>query len=208
MKVLLVNGSPHKIGCTQRALQEVANSLTANGIETEFFWIGNKPLIGCNGCKACLKTGRCVFNDSVNELLDKIDASPYYGYIFGTPVHYASASGAITSFMDRLFYGKAARFNLKPAAAIASCRRGGSSATLDQIQKYFGISDMLTVGSSYWNMVHGNTPTEVEQDLEGLQTMRTIGNNMAWLIKNIEAGKKAGLESPVKEEKIWTGFAR
>jgi multimeric flavodoxin WrbA len=206
MKVLLVNGSPHAKGCTYTALSEVAASLEKEGIETEIFQVGNKPISGCLGCGACLKTGRCVISDTVNAFLEK--AAEADGFVFGSPVHYAAASGMLTSFMDRAFYGKGKLFAYKPAAAVMSCRRGGATATFDQINKYFTISNMPIVSSQYWNMVHGTTPDEVKQDLEGLQTMRTLGSNMAWLLKSIQAGKAAGLELPQKEAPIKTNFIR
>ena len=206
MKVILVNGSPHKNGCTYTALSEVAGALNKEGIETEIFWVGNKPISGCIACKACVKTGKCVIEDTVNEFIEK--AKEADGFIFGSPVHYAGASGAITSFMDRAFYHKAGIYQGKPAAAIASCRRGGASATCDQLNKYFTICSMPVVSSQYWNMVHGNKPEEVKQDLEGLQTMRTLGRNMAWMLKCIEAGKNAGINFPEHEEKVATNFIR
>lgn len=206
MKVILVNGSPHKNGCTYTALSEVAGALNKEGIDTEIFWVGKKPISGCIACKGCLKTGKCVIDDTVNEFIEK--AKEADGFIFGSPVHYAGASGAITSFMDRAFYHKADNYQGKPGAAIASCRRGGASATFDQLNKYFTICSMPVVSSQYWNMVHGNTPDEVKQDLEGLQTMRTLGRNMAWMLKCIEAGKKAGINFPEHEEKIATNFIR
>lgn len=206
MKVLLVNGSPHANGCTYTALCEVAGALEAQGIETEIFQVGTKSISGCLGCAACIKTGKCVIDDVVNEFVEK--AKEADGFVFGSPVHFASASGALTSFMDRAFYGKGAVFANKPAAAIMSCRRGGATATLDQLIKYFTISNMPVVSSQYWNMVHGNTPDEVRQDLEGMQTMRTLGVNMAWLLKCIEAGKAAGIELPLREAKVATNFIR
>ena len=206
MKVLLVNGSPHAQGCTYTALREVAAALEKQGIETELFQVGTKPISGCLGCGACIKTGKCVIDDVVNEFVEK--AKDADGFVFGSPVHYAGASGAITSFMDRAFYGKGAVYANKPAAAVMSCRRGGATATLDQLNKYFTISNMPIVSSQYWNMVHGNTPDEVRQDLEGMQTMRTLGINMAWLLKCIEAGKAAGIAMPEREAKVATNFIR
>ena len=206
MKVLLVNGSPHAQGCTYTALREVAAALEKQGIETELFQVGTKPISGCLGCGACIKTGKCVIDDVVNEFVEK--AKDADGFVFGSPVHFANASGAITSFMDRAFYGKGAVYANKPAAAVMSCRRGGATATLDQLNKYFTISNMPIVSSQYWNMVHGNTPDEVRQDLEGLQTMRTLGINMAWLLKCIEAGKAAGIAMPEREAKVATNFIR
>lgn len=206
MKVILVNGSPHQYGCTYTALSEIADTLQKEQIETEIFWVGSKPISGCIACKGCFKTGKCVIDDTVNTFLEK--AASADGFIFGSPVHYAGASGMLTSFMDRAFYHKASLYQGKPAAAIASCRRGGASATFDQLNKYFTICSMPVVSSQYWNMVHGNTPDEVRKDLEGLQTMRTLGRNMSWMLRCIEAGKKAGIEFPVHEEKIATNFIR
>ena len=206
MKVLLVNGSPNEKGCTYTALEEVANSLNKNGIETEFFWLGNKPISGCIGCGSCLKNGKCFMEDKVNEFLNKVEKID--GFIFGTPVHFASASGMITSFMDRAFYGRSKLFKNKPAAGIVSCRRVGATAAFDMLNKYFSMNSMPIVTSQYWNMVHGNKPDEVKQDLEGMQTMRTLANNMAWLLKCIEIGKENGIEYPTNENIIRTNFIR
>ena len=206
MKVLLINGSPKKEGCTFTALSEVAKALNEEGIETEIFHVGNKPIAGCMGCGACKKTGKCKFDDTVNECIPK--AKEADGIIVGSPVHYASASGMITSFMDRLFFSSGADLQYKPAAVVASARRAGTTATLDQLSKHFSYSNMPLINSCYWNMVHGNTPEEVLQDLEGLQIMRTLGRNMARILKSIEAGKKAGVEMPVKEDKIKTNYIR
>ena len=206
MKVLLINGSPHAKGCTYTALCEVAEALNKEGIETEIFQVGTKPISGCLGCGACMKTASCVISDTVNEFLDLAEQAD--GFVFGSPVHFASASGMLTSFMDRAFYGRGNLFAYKPAAAIMSCRRGGATAAFEQINKYFTISNMPIVGSQYWNMVHGNTPDEVKQDLEGLQTMRTLGLNMAWLLKSIQAGKEAGLQLPQREPAVKTNFIR
>jgi len=210
MKVLLVNGSPHKKGCTHTALVEVAKTLNEEGIDTEIFWIGAKPLAGCTACKTCAETGRCRFNDSVNDFLDIAGSAD--GFVFGSPVHYAAASGAITSFMDRVFYtnmqsGKRS-FYLKPAAAVVSARRAGTTAAFDQLNKYFTISEMPVVSSCYWNMVHGAKPEDVAKDLEGLQTMRVLGRNMAFLLRCKEAGLKAGVQLPAQEERISTNFIR
>ena len=206
MKVLLVNGSPHEKGCTYTALKQIEEQLNKNEIEAEIFWLGNKPVSGCIGCGNCIKTGKCFIDDKANEFLEKVPETD--GFIFGTPVHFAASSGMLTSFMDRAFYGRRALFSNKPASAIASCRRGGATATLDQINKYFGISNMPIISSQYWNMVHGNTPEEVKKDEEGMQTMRTLANNMAWLLKSIEAGKKAGVRLPENETIISTNFIR
>lgn len=208
MKVLLINGSPHSKGCTYTALCEVAKEIEKAGIETEIFHIGQQPIRGCMGCGHCAEnhTGKCVFSaDSVNIALEKAKSTD--GFIFGSPVHYAGASGMITSFLDRLFYAGNV-FEYKPGASVVSCRRGGATAAFDQLNKYFTIANMPIVSSQYWNMVHGNTPQEVMQDLEGLQTMRTLGKNMAWLLKSIEAGKKCGITLPEKEEPQRTNFIR
>ncbi|BBB92550.1 iron-sulfur flavoprotein [Methylomusa anaerophila] len=210
MKVMLVNGSPHEKGCTYTALMEVADTLEVEGVNADFFWIGNKPLSGCIACKSCVEKKKCVFNDSVNDFLDL--AKDADGFIFGSPVHYAAAGGAITSFMDRAFYADllAGRqsFYLKPAAAVVSARRAGTTATFDQLNKYFTISEMPVVSSRYWNMVHGATSEDVKQDLEGLQTMRILARNMAWFLKCKEAGMKAGVPFPKREENIFTNFIR
>ncbi|MCL1945547.1 MAG: flavodoxin family protein [Chitinivibrionia bacterium] len=206
MKVLLLNGSPHKDGCTNRALCEIEKELRAENIETEILQLGIDPVSGCRGCGYCKKYKKCTISDSVNDFAHF--AKSVDGFIFGSPVHYASAGGTITAFMDRLFYSASANFEYKPAAAIISCRRGGSSAAFDQLNKYFAINSMPIVSSQYWNMVHGNTPEEVERDLEGLQTMRTLGKNMAWLLKSIESGKNSGVKIPEKEERERTNFIR
>ncbi|XUX01029.1 MAG: flavodoxin family protein [Dehalogenimonas sp.] len=208
MKVLLVNGSPHPHGCTYTALEEVANTLNAEGIETQIFQISIEPISGCIACKTCAKKGRCNFDDCVNDFVDLAQGAD--GFIFGSPVHYAAASGAITSFMDRAFYSdsNAARrsFYLKPAAAVVSARRAGTTAAFDQLNKYFTIAEMPVISSQYWNMVHGAVPEDVKKDLEGLQTMRVLGRNMAWFLKCKEAGIKAGIPFPVKEPKVRTNF--
>ena len=211
MKVLLVNGSPHKEGCTYTALTEVEKSLNKEVIETDIFWIGNKPISGCIACKACVKLKKCVFNnDKVNEFIEI--AKDYDGFIFGTPVHWAAASGAIISFLDRVFYadscGGRKSFYLKPAATVISARRAGTTATFDQINKYFGILQMPIITSQYWNMVHGAKPEEVKQDLEGMQIMRTLGKNMAFFLKCKEAGIKAGVKLLEVEPTVFTNFIR
>ena len=206
MKVLLVNGSPHPEGCTFTALKEIASVLEKNGIETELFQLGVKPISGCLGCNKCNELDKCVINDKVNEFVAK--AAEADGFVFGSPVHYASGSGAITSFMDRVFYSGGEKFEFKPGAVIVSCRRAGSTAALDQLMKYLTISNMPVVSSQYWAMVHGASPDDVRQDKEGLHTMRTLGYNMTWLLRCIEAGRKAGFPLPEREEKIWTNFIR
>lgn len=206
MKVLLINGSPNEHGCTFTALREVKKTLENNGIETELFWIGKKPVAGCTACRHCYETGKCVFNDDVNRIADKLDE--YNGMVVGSPVYYASASGQLCSFLDRLFYCNGRRMAGKVGAAVVSCRRGGATAAFDRLNKYFTISSMPVVSSQYWNQVHGSTPEDVLRDEEGLQTMRTLGQNMAWLIKSIRVGKENGVEFPVYEDKIMTNFIR
>lgn len=210
MKVLLFNGSCNEHGCTYTALKEIAEALENNGIDSEIIQIGKGPIRDCIGCGACRKLGgQCVFKDDiVNESIEK--AKDADGFIFGSPVYYAHPSGRLLSFMDRLFYAGGANFKFKPAAAIASARRAGTTASLDAIIKHFTINQMPVVSSNYWPMVHGgqNCPDDVKKDLEGLQVMRTLGNNMAWLLKCIDAGKKSGINYPTEEERIWTNFIR
>ena len=206
MKVMLVNGSHHEKGCTYTALAEVAKALNANGIETEIYQLSGKNIEGCKGCWACKKAKKCVFDDgTVNDFVAR--AAEFDGFVFGSPVYYASAAGSLISFMDRVFYSGGKFLAYKPAAAVVSCRRAGASTTFDVINKYFTINNMPIVGSNYWNEIHGNTAEEAAQDAEGLQTMRMLGNNMAWLLKCIELGKQAGIE-PVRERKIMTNFIR
>ena len=204
MKVLLINGSQHEKGCTYTALAEVAKALNANGVETEIYQVPQE-IRGCKGCWACKKTKQCVIDDGVNEFVAK--AAQFDGFVFGSPVYYASASGGLVSFMDRVFYSGGKNLAYKPAAAVVSCRRAGASTTFDVINKYFTINNMPVVGSNYWNEIHGNTAEEAAQDEEGLQTMRMLGNNMAWLLKCIALGKEAGL-APERERKIMTNFIR
>ena len=211
MKVLLVNGSPHKEGCTHTALCEVAETLNKEEIDTEIFWIGNKPIGGCIACFKCRETGKCVFDDVVNEFSEKALSAD--GFVFGTPVHYGAASGNMTAFMDRAFYSELGAhaneaFYMKPAAAVISARRAGTTAAFDQMNKYFTIQEMPVVSSRYWNMVHGTNAAEVKQDAEGLYTMRVLGRNMAYMLKCFEAGRKAGVTMPEKEGAIFTNFVR
>lgn len=205
MKVLLLNGSPNEHGCTFRALTEVADSLKKNGVDSEIVQIGKGAIHGCIGCGGCRKLGHCVFGeDGVNEVVEK--AKEADGFIVGSPVYYASPNGSILSFLDRMFYSGSRYFAHKPAAAVASARRAGTIATLDALNKYFMITQMPVVSSNYWNMVHGKTPEDVEKDLEGLQIMRILGQNMAWMLKCIEAGKEKGIVCPEGETKIMTNF--
>lgn len=211
MKVLLVNGSPHKEGCTYAALSEVAETLNQQGIETEIFWIGNKPIGGCIACKSCVKLGKCVFDDAVNQCREK--AREADGFVFGTPVHYAAASGNMTGFMDRLFYSELCgggnnTFYMKPAAAVISARRAGTTATFEQLNKYFTIQEMPVVSSRYWNMVHGANAGEARQDAEGMYTMRVLGRNMAYLLRCQEAARAAGVPMPEREPAVFTNFIR
>ncbi len=211
MKVLLFNGSCNRGGCTFTALKEISDTLNNEGIETEIIQLGNKPIRDCIGCGGCrnMTEGKCVFSDDiVNEVIEKAKTAD--GFIFGSPVYYAHPSGRILSFMDRLFYAGSAALAFKPAAAIVSARRAGTTASLDAITKHFTINNMPVVSSSYWPMVHGgqNKPDEVKQDLEGLQVMRNLARNMVWLLKCIELGKQSGFAHPIPEEQIMTNFIR
>jgi multimeric flavodoxin WrbA len=206
MNVLMINGSPHEKGCVYTALSEVAGQLNKQGIETNIFHIGTKPIHGCVACFACIETGYCVFKDDpVNECIDL--AKKADGIVIGSPVFYAAPNGALCSFLDRFFFMKAAKYAYKPAAAIVNCRRGGASAAFDRLNKYFTISNMLVVSSQYWNATHGMTPEEVKQDLEGMQVMRTLGNNMAWLLKCLDVAKDT-VPYPEKEPRQSTNFIR
>lgn len=204
MKVLLINGSPNEFGCTYTALREVEDTLNRNGVDTEILHVGKKPIAGCIACRKCKQTGRCVFQDAVNDLAARLDE--FDGIVLGAPVYYAGPAGQATAFFDRLFYSAGSRMDGKLGACVVSCRRGGASATFDRLNKYFTISNMPVVSSQYWNQVHGNTPDEVRQDEEGLQTMRTLGENMAWLLKCIQAGRAAGVNPPVREPFRPTNF--
>lgn len=211
MKVLLVNGSPHKNGSTNRALEEVAATLNKNGIETEIFRIGNRVLSGCIACKTCAKIGKCVFDDSVNKCREK--ALEADGFIFGTPVHYAAASGSMTAFMDRLFYSEFCgnqnkAFYLKPAAAVVVARRAGTTSTYDQLNKYFGLHEMPIISSRYWNLVYGASAEQVEKDTEGMYTMRVLGENMAYFLRCKEAADKLGVKLPERGQPIFMNFIR
>lgn len=207
MKVLLFNGSSNANGCTFTALNEIAKTINELGIETENLQIGTKPLRDCIGCNKCNNVNRCIFNDDiVNGWIEKVKLAD--GYIFGTPVYYAHPTGRILSAMDRLFYAAGNYFTHKPGAVIASARRGGTTATLDAIYKYFCLEQMPVVSSTYWNMVHGNTPAETLQDSEGMQTMRNLGRNMAWLLKCIDAGQRLDIKLPTAEKQAQTNFIR
>lgn len=203
-KILLINGSPHEKGCTYTALSEIADTLAKNDVESELLYLGTKPMAGCIACGKCVQTGRCVFDDKVNEVLEKLDE--YDGIVVGSPVYYAGPTGQLCAFLDRLFFCSEARMAGKLAASVVSCRRGGASAAFDRLNKYFGISNMHVVGSQYWNQVHGFTPEDVRKDEEGLQTMRSLAQNMAWLLKNVQVGKAQGVQPPEYEERINTNF--
>ncbi len=209
MKVLLVNGSPNQKGCTHQALQEVSGALNEAGVESEFYWIGNKPIAGCLGCHKCETTGKCVIDDKVNEF-HKI-AENADGFVFGTPVHYAAATGSLACFMGRTFISDFAgngnrTFYLKPAAAVVSARRAGTTATFDQINKFFTLHEMPIISSCYWNMVHGDKPSEVLKDEEGLRIMRVLAHNMAYFLKCKKAGEAADVPLPKREEFVFTNF--
>lgn len=193
MKVVLVNGSRRENGCTYTALNIIADVLKENGIETELFFVGQKAMNG-------------EMNEIVKEVAEAIKTAD--GFVVGSPVYYASPSGEVIAFMDRLFGAAEADLRFKPSAAIASARRGGTTATLDVLNKYFTYNQMPIISSRYWNMVHGNTPEDVMKDEEGVQIMKTVGRNMAWILKSIEAGKAAGVEQPVAEQKVFTNFIK
>ena len=206
MHVLLINGSHNKKGCTYTALAEVAGELERQGVETNIFHIGAKAIQGCIGCGRCFESGYCIFeDDAVNETVDL--AAKADGLVVGSPVYFAGPNASICAFLDRMFFGKADKYAYKPAAAVVNLRRGGASAAFDRLNKYFTISSMPVVSSQYWNATHGLTPEEVKQDLEGLQTMRTLGRNMAWLLKCIEAGKGT-VPYPEREPRQRTNFIR
>ncbi len=203
MKVLILNGSPREKGCTARALKEVSDTLNKEGIDTETITVGNRDIRGCISCNTCRTKGKCVFDDLVNEIAVKFEAAD--GIIVGTPVYYAGANGTIISLLDRLFYSTSFDKTMKVGAGVLSSRRAGSTSAFDEINKYFTITNMPIVSSSYWNEVHGHTAEDVEKDLEGLQIMRNLGRNMAFMIKAIHLGKeKYGL--PKNERGAFTSF--
>ena len=206
MKVLLINGGPHKSGVTAEALSEIAITLEKEGIESEIFWLGNDPVASCIGCGVCKKNGKCFRDDAVNRINERL--AEFDGFVFGSPVHYAACSGALSSFMDRLFMSSSSKMYMKPAAAVVCCRRGGASAAFDEINKYFTINCMPVVSSQYWNQVHGSNAEQARQDEEGMQTMRTLAINMAYMLKCMEAGRKAGVEIPAPPAVVRTNFIR
>lgn len=205
MKVLLVNGSSRKDGCTNVALEQAATALAEEGIDTEIYFIGNRPLSDCIACRQCRKLGRCVFDDCVNEFVQKAEEAD--GFIFGSPVYFAHPSGRLLTLMDRAFYSGSHAFMFKPGAAVLSARRAGTTASFDVINKYFTICSMPVVSSTYWNHVYGAQPEEVRQDAEGLMTMTNLGKNMAWLLKCIALGRQNGVCAP-ENVKVLTNFIR
>lgn len=206
MKVLLINGSPHEKGCTYTALSEVLAELERSGIEGEIVHIGKEAIRGCIACRSCAQKGVCVFDDAVNRVGRLLESAD--GVIFGSPVYYAGLSGQLKSFMDRLFYSHGKLLKYKPAAAVVSARRGGCATTFDDINRFLTISSMPVVSSQYWNQVHGSCPADVQKDEEGLQTMRTLARNMAWLLRCIQLGKENGVTQPTAEAVIRTNFIR
>lgn len=209
MKVLLVNGSPHAQGATYTALSVVADELNNEDIDTEIFHIGNKPISGCLACGKCTELKKCIINDCVNVFIKKAENTD--GFVFGSPVYYASMNGAMSAFMDRAFYAGNTNANLmrlKPAAGVVNARRAGNTATFDQINRYLEMTEMPVISSTYWNMTHGFTPTDVIQDLEGIQTMKILGRNMAYFLKCKNAGEKANIKPPEIPEEIRTHFIR
>ena len=207
MKVLLINGSTRKNGCVYRALSEVASALQEDGIATEIVQMGAVPVWDCSGCDFCLNNGgKCVHEDLVNEWLDK--AAEADGFVLGSPVYYSHPTGQFLALLDRLFYAGSEQFRFKPGAAIVTARRAGTSASLDVLNKYFTDACMPVVSSTYWNMAHGTEPEQLEQDLEGLQTLRNLGHNMAWLLKCLQAGKEQVILPPTQDTTQWTNFVR
>ena len=205
MLVLLLNGSPRENGNTFLSLTEMAKTLNEEGIETEIIQAGKSMIRGCVACGGCKKLGKCVFNDLVNEIAPKFEAAD--GLVVGTPVYYAMANGTIMSLLQRLFYSTQFSKTMKVGASVVVARRGGLSSTYDEVQKFFGISGMPIASGRYWNSVHGGAPGEAQEDLEGMQGMRTLARNMAFLIKSIQLGKeKFGI--PEREKGVWTNFIR
>ena len=206
-KILLINGSPNQNGCTFTALEEVAKKLNELNLETEILQLGKKPMQDCIACWQCMKTGKCAFNDVVNETAARFDE--FDGMVVGSPVYYSGPTGRVQSFLDRFFFSTSkSKVAGKIGAAVVSCRRGGATAAFERINKFFQMTNMIVPGSQYWNQVHGFTPDDVRKDIEGLQTMRTLAQNIAWLIQNKEAGKNAGVKFPEYEEFTPTHFIR
>ena len=205
-KILLINGSPNEKGCTYTALSELSSQLEKNGVETELLYLGTKPISGCTACRACGGLGKCVIEDAVNDIGGRL--SEFDGIVMGSPVYYGGPSGQLCAFLDRLFYAYGGKMAGKLAAAVVSCRRGGATAAFDRLNKYPAMNNMLIVGSQYWNQIHGSNAAQAKEDAEGLQTMRVLGENMAWLLRCIEAGRASGVQPPVYEKRIATNFIR
>lgn len=205
-KIVLINGSPNEHGCTYTALKELEKTLQIEGQETELIWLGKGPVQGCTACMSCMKTGKCVFDDLVNDLTERLDTID--GIVAGSPVYYGTPSGSLIAFLDRFCLVNESRLYRKLAASVVSCRRGGATGAFMALNQKFLNCSMTIVGSEYWNQVHGMEAEEVLKDEEGLQTMRVLGQNIAWLQKSIEAGKAAGIDVPVYEERIHTNFIR
>lgn len=204
-KILLINGSPNEHGCTDAALQEIAGELHRQGVDSEMLWLGKKPMPDCIACFQCQKTGQCVFSDTVNETADRMDA--FDGMIVGSPVYYGGPNGRLTSFLDRFFFSvDKKKIAGKLAASVVSCRRGGASASFERLNQYFLMSNMHVVSSQYWNQVHGYTAEDAKRDLEGMQTMRTLAQNMAYLLKAQTAANDAGIRKPEYEKTVYTNF--
>lgn len=211
MKVLMVNGSSHVHGTTMRALEEMIKVFQAAGVETEVIQLGGKPIADCLQCNYCQKNGECIIKDGVNEFVKKAEKAD--GFVFASPTYFAHPSGRIFSFLDRAFYSNGRNevfdaFKFKPAAAVAVARRGGTTANLDALNKYFGIAQMPVAGSTYWNNVHGLTPDEAPQDEEGMQTMRNLARNMIWMMQCFKAGREAGVPYPATESSYMTNFIK
>lgn len=204
-KILLINGSPNEHGCTAAALEEIAAELNRLGVASELLYLGKQPMADCIACHQCGSTGKCVFNDKVNEVGARLEE--FGGIVVGSPVYYSGPTGRLTSFLDRLFFSiPRQRFAGKLGAAVVSCRRGGATAAFERLNQFFLMENMVVVGSQYWNQVHGFTAEDVRKDAEGLQTMRTLAQNMAWLLKSIECGEQNGVEKPVYEPWTATNF--
>ena len=205
MKVLLINGSPKENGNTFLALSEVATTLNAEGIETEIISIGKKAVQGCIACGMCGRTGKCTFNDDLYNKVLRAVRDGIDGLVVGSPVYYGGPNGSLCALLDRVFYSLGPELQFKPGASVVVCRRGGASAAFDRLNKYFTILNMPIVSSQYWNMVYGQTPGQAAQDEEGMQTMRTLGRNMAWMVKRLNAREEG---HPELEQHVWTNFVR
>ena len=207
MKILLINGSPNKEGCVNRALEEIVDTLKKNDVEAEILWLGKKAMQDCIACMKCAENGKCIYDDLVNQTADRM--AEFDGMIVGSPVYYGGANGRLTSFLDRLMFSiDGSKIEGKLAASVVSCRRGGASGAFERLNQYFLMTNMHIVSSQYWNQVHGFTPEEVEKDIEGLQTMRTLGENFAYLLKAQKAASESGIEKPEHEEIVLTHFIR